>query len=183
VRASEIYREHAGSRWVHKTLQIILMQMQKRQALWWGLESSPHAPISQISVSLSLSRYHHISHNKINSADQSKSFLTGKAGLVDSSDSQMRLKDMSHTDLFLTMCLRPKVYAEVIIRGGLPIMRALCCLLGDGEWFMVRGPGAQCSPRAGCPAHLPDTELQGEKNTLRGKESLETGRFETKEGR
>lgn len=54
VRASEIYREHAGSRWVHKTLQIILVQMQKRQALWWGLESSPHAHISQISVSLSL---------------------------------------------------------------------------------------------------------------------------------
>lgn len=139
VRASEIYREHAGSRWVHKTLQIILVQMQKRQALWWGLESSPHAHISQISVSLSLSRYHHISHNKINSADQSKSSLTGKAGLVDSSDSQMRLKEMSHTDLFLTMYLRPKVYAEVIIRGRLPMVRALCCLLRDREWFTIWG--------------------------------------------
>ncbi|KAK4808954.1 hypothetical protein QYF61_013588 [Mycteria americana] len=59
------------------------------------------------------SGYHHISHNKINSADQSKSSLTGKAGLVDSSDSQMRLKEMSHTDLFLTKYLRPKVYAEL----------------------------------------------------------------------
>lgn len=88
---------------------------------------------------LSLSRYHHISHNKINSADQSKSSLTGKAGLVDSNDSQMRLKEMSHNDLFLTMYLRPKVYAEAITRDRLPVVRAPCCLLRGGEWFGMGG--------------------------------------------
>lgn len=123
---------------------------------------------SNLCFSLSLFRYHHISHNKINSADQSKSSLTGKAGLVDSSDSHMRLKEMSHTDLFLTMCLRPKVDAEVIIRGRVPMARALCCLLRDGERFTMGDPGAWYSQGA---AHLPDTD----RIALRGKESLETG--------
>lgn len=44
----------------------------------------------------------------------------------------MRLKKISHTDLFLTMYLRPKAYAEVIIRGRLPMVKALYCLLRDG---------------------------------------------------
>lgn len=61
---------------------------------------------------------------------------------------------MSHTDLFLTLYLRPKVYAEVIIRGRLPVVRALCCLLRDGEWFTLWGQGAQGRPGAGCPTYL-----------------------------
>lgn len=95
----------------------------------------------------------------------------------------MRLKEMSHTDLFLTMYLRPKVYAEVIIRGKLPVVRALCCLLRDGEWFTMWGQGARHSPGAGCPAHLPGTALGGEKIALMGKGSWEMGKFETKDGR
>lgn len=83
----------------------------------------------------------------------------------------MRLKEMSHTDLFLTMYLRPKVCAEVITRGRLPVVGALCCVLRDGGWFMVWGQEL-------LPSHLPDTALPGEEIALRGK-SWETGRLET----
>lgn len=78
---------------------------------------------------------------------------------------------MSHTDLFLTMYLRPKVCAEVITRGRLPVVGALCCVLRDGGWFMVWGQEL-------LPSHLPDTVLPGEEIALRGK-SWETGRLET----
>lgn len=56
---------------------------------------------------------------------------------------------MSHTDLFLTMCLRAKVCAEVITRGGLPVVGALSCLHRDGGCFMAWG-------RELLPSHLPD---------------------------
>lgn len=62
----------------------------------------------------------------------------------------MRLKEMSHTDLFLTMYLRPKVCAEVITRGRLPVVGALSCLLRDGGWFLMWGQEL-------LPSHLPDT--------------------------
>lgn len=81
---------------------------------------------------------------------------------------------MSHTDLFLTMYLRPKVCAEVITRGWLPVVGAPSCLPGDGGWFMVWG-------RELLPSHLPDMKLPGEEIALRGK-SWEAGRLEIGKG-
>lgn len=66
-------------------------------------------------------------------------------GLGESSGSQVRLKEMSHTDLFLTMCLRAEVCAEVIARA---VLGALGPLLRDGGWFVVWGWQL-------LPSHLP----------------------------
>lgn len=60
--------------------------------------------------------------NKTNRADQSKSPLAGKGGLIDNDDSQLSHKETSPADLFLTMYLRTKVCAEIIIGGRLPMV-------------------------------------------------------------
>lgn len=81
------------------------------------------APVALLSVSLA--RYHHVSLNKTNTADQGKSSSTGTAGVIDNDDSQRNHKGISQADLFFTMYLRPKVCAEVIISGRMP-MAQLC---------------------------------------------------------
>lgn len=86
---------------------------------------------SDFSLSLSL-QVSLPSLNKTNRAEQSKSPLARKAGLIDNDDSQLSHKEASPADLFLTMYLRPKVYAEIIIGGRLPMVWHLDCLLRDG---------------------------------------------------